>query len=452
MDHEEAKEILSEVDGDEHAWIDFKTDYEIGGIKSKKAEFIKDVASLSNTLTDRSLHYIFVGVDDDGTVVGITEGRESYRGEGPRHIFSYDESDIQEAIDSNLDPAPVISWHKFNSSDPTFACLTVEPLDTPPTLTRKTIKSSAGNIVLQKGLIYLRKGSGKKIAEKEDIERIVEYRINKQRDQILDGIHKAIEIGPEWIDRIGTNLSDSDNVPLATAEEPENADIQVTERLTREPASTLDEQLNEDIARWRGRGDDYIDKRALYEYYSQPTELKLDDLAIKFLTHSALKNDLLGTFWLERTKRPHQSDIIRNTPKKYHRIERAAKVCLIMNDRDSYDELIETSGHSNDYGDLRVCNQKLGNTVDDRRRYLLDDDHSGYYSLKHRDYKKEIVIKDLTNGEIREIIPQISNELVDLHDHYTSNRLFNRYHKFHDALSDLEAELGLRTMTTGESD
>ncbi|QKY17732.1 ATP-binding protein [Halorubrum sp. CBA1229] len=452
MERKEAEEILDEVSGDEHSWIDFKTDYEIGGIKNKKVEFIKDVASLSNTITDHDLHYIFVGVDDDGAIVGITEGRESYRGEGPRHIFSYDESDIQEMIDSNLEPAPIVSWHKFDASDPVFACLTIEPLDTPPTLTTNTIQNSAGNVVLQEGLIYLRKGSGKKIAEKQDIERIVKYRINAQREQILDGIHKAIEIGPEWIERIGTNLSETGDIPLATVENPENADLQVTERITREPASTLDEQLNEDIAQWRGRGDDYINKQALYEYYSQPAELKLDDIAIKFLTHSALKNDLLGIFWLERAERTLQRDIITSIPNYYHRIERAAMVCLIMDDREGYDQLTSKSKYSGDHGDLRICNQKMGNTVDDLRRYLLDDDHKGQYTLKHRDYKKEISVKDMSDTEIRKTIPDLSAELVDLHSHYQENRLFNRYHEFRDALWDLEAELGLRTMNKDKSD
>lgn len=289
MDKIEAEAMLSDLGGDEHAWVDFKEDYFIGGIAQKRAEFVRDIASLANTRTDSDEHYLFIGVNDDGTIVGISPNSETYSGSGPRHIFSYDGSDIQEVIDSKLNPAPTLSWHTFDYNGDTFGVLVVEPLAAPPAVTTQHINDSSGNRLLHKGLVFIRKGSGKMIAGREELEAIIGFRIRQQREEILDGIHKAVELGPEWIDRLEGTFEEVPGIPLATAEDSEEADMDVAQRITREPASTLDEQLNEDIARWKGRGDDFVDAGPLWEYYAGFEELRLDEVALRFLTQSALK-------------------------------------------------------------------------------------------------------------------------------------------------------------------
>lgn len=113
MQVDEAIEVLSGLEGNEHKWVDFKQDYYIGGIEQKTAEFVRDIASLANSIAFDSESFIFIGVNDDGGIVGVEEDCREQFEERPRHIFSYDESDIQEIVDSNLEPAPSFSFHMY---------------------------------------------------------------------------------------------------------------------------------------------------------------------------------------------------------------------------------------------------------------------------------------------------------------------------------------------------
>lgn len=440
MDKAKAERLLVELGGDEHAWADFKQDYFIGGIPQKRAEFVRDIASLANTFTNRNEHYLFIGVDDDGTVAGISPNCETYSGSGPRHIFSYDESDIQEIVDSNLNPAPILSWYTFDFNGDLVGILVVEPLTAPPAVTAQHINDSSGNRLLHEGLVFIRKGSGKMIAGREELEAIIKHRIRQQREEILDGIHKAVELGPEWIDRLEGTFEEAPEVPLATAKDSEEADMAVAQRITRKPASTLDEQLNEDIARWQGRGDDFVDAGPLWEYYAGCEELRLDEVALGFLTQGALKNQQLGVFWLEKASEEMRQEILLETPNRHHRLVRAGKALLLMDDAETFDALIEQSSTNTKYGDLKTCKQKQGNTEDDRIRYLLRTDAG--YSLKHADWKTEFQPRELEETEIRELIPSVAEQLVDLQQLYEQQKAWDKTNEFRDALWDLEVVLG----------
>lgn len=444
MDRQEIEDLVEDLAGDEHTWVDFKVDYEIGGIAPKKAEFIKDVNSLSNTITEQNEHYIIIGVSEEDGIVGIASGKESYSGSGPRHIFSYDESDIQEILDSNLDPSPITEWHTFRKDGNKFGILVVKPLPEPPSIISQDINDSSGNRLLHQGLIFVRKGSGKKIADSEELERIIRYRIECQREQILEGIHRAIDIGPEWIDRIGKVLPDEPGLPLATTDDPDQANIEVTQRLTREPASTLDEQLNEDISQWMSRGDDFIEIDPLYQYYGKSSKLHLDEVAIKFLTQSSIKHDNLGVFWLTNANKETQQEAILETPNYHHRIERAAKVLLIMGDDTRLDNLLYQNQENAKYGDLRMCKQMIGNELQSRVDKLVKTNE---YSLNHDGWTRDFCPGDMEAGEIRGLIPEVAKQLRDLQNRYENRQPgWGKRDEFKDALWDLEVILGARLL------
>lgn len=435
MEWEKVTRLVDDLSGDEHAWVDFKVDYEIGGIHSKKAEFIRDVASLANTLTEKDTHYIIVGVDDDGEYVGITGGRENHRGEGPRHIFSFDESQIQQIIDSNLVPSPTITWHTFENDSKKFGVLEIEPLESPPCLTAKHIDENEKRH-LHKGLIYVRKGSSKKIASREEIQEILEYRVRQQRERILNGVTKAIQIGPEWIDRISDALPEDEGIPLTAASDASEADFEITQRLTREPASTLDEQLNEDISQWKYRGDDFVEAKPLWQYYAGPNALTLDKTALMFLTQSAIKNEAFGGFWVAEADPEDRIDLLLETPKSHLRARRAGSVMLILDDSDGFDALLDTCGTNARYGYLKTCNRKLGNTIEDRVNFVLKGEQ---YSLNHNTWRREFNVKDFGVDQIRELLPTVAEHLVDLQEKVREHPSFGEeWTKFSNALWDLE--------------
>jgi hypothetical protein len=395
-------------------------------------------------ITERDEHYILVGVSEEKGVVGITSDKESYSGSGPRHIFSYDESDIQEIIDSNLEPSPIVEWHIFENDNGQFGVLVVEPLPEPPSLISQDTNDSSGNRLLHQGLIFVRKGSGKKIADSEELGRIIQYRIERQREQILDGIHRAIDIGPEWIDRIGEVLPDEPGLPLATTDDPDQANIEVTQRLTREPASTLDEQLNEDISQWMYRGDDFIEINPLYQYYEYSSKIELDKVAIKFLTQSSIKHNCLGVFWLVNADRETQWEAIIETPNYHPRIERAAKILLIMGNETGLEKLLDRNQKNAKYGDLRRCKQMIGTDLQDRMSELIREKE---YNLSHDGWTADLQPNDMDTKEIRHSIPEVAGKLQDLQERYEKRQIgWSKRDPFRDALWDLEVVLGARLL------
>ncbi|WP_336358493.1 AlbA family DNA-binding domain-containing protein [Haloarcula sp. CGMCC 1.6347] len=435
MDKQSALDLINELDGEEYDWVDNKIDYDIGGITKYKVEFIRDIAAMANTITDKDSHYILIGIDGDGELVGIDESRIEYRGEGPRHIFSYDGASIQQTIDSNLSPSPKLAWHKFEHEAKKWGVLEITPLSDPPCVTVQDIYNG-NDRVLHRGLIYLRKGSSKSIATREDIQKIIQYRISQQRQQILDGVHKAIEIGPEWIDRLSGALPEDKGIPFTTAEDPASADLELTQRLTREPASSLDEQLNEDIAQWKYRGDDFIEAKPLWQYYAEPNSLSLDKTAVTFLTNSSFKNYLLGGFWLMEVDESDWADIILSEALGHHRAEKAASLALLLDDDSAFESLMNKARTNSKYGFLSQCEGKFGNTINDRVNFLLKD---GQYNLQHDTWRKEIAVKDYSPNEIRGFVPELGRNLVLIQeDLKETQRLRGRFEKFRNALWDLE--------------
>lgn len=436
MEKAEALDLIDGLGGDEHTWVDYKSDYEIGGIPRDKAEFIRDVSSMANTITEKSRHYIIVGVNDDGNIVGIAEGRKDYRGEGPRHIFSYDESSIQQIVDSNLAPGPELKWFTYEEGGNKFGILTIGPLESPPCVTTQHIDEDDIRH-LHKGVIFVRVGSGKKIAGREEVQKIINYRIQQQRERILEGVHRAVQIGPEWIERLSDALPEDSGVPITGVEDPDDADLEITQRLTREPASTLDEQLNEDIAQWKYRGDDFIEAKPLWQYYANPNTLTLDETAIMFLTHSALKNYALGGFWLMEADPSERRSMAVREGMRHHRAESAASLLLLLDDEDGFHELMDKSRTNSKYGFLSTCEDKFGNTITNRVNFLLED---GEYDLQHDIWRKNFDVRDFDVDEIRQFVPDLAEQLVDIQENmkeYPS--LGSKLESFRNALWDLEA-------------
>lgn len=229
MDPEDVFDLVSGLDEAEHRWIDFKQDYYIRGIAPKTAEFVKDICSLANTLTDRDRHYILIGFDDEGNLVGVSEGSENYSGDGPRHFYSYDESDIQDIVDSNLSPLPDFSVYKFEEDSEKFAVLELRPDTRVPHITTQDIHDDQGHRVLHRGLIFIRTGSGKKIVEYEDLNRIINYRARQEREDLLDDVRQIVELGQDEIESLGAYVTDSDGIP---ASPDSDADLTFTKAIS----------------------------------------------------------------------------------------------------------------------------------------------------------------------------------------------------------------------------
>lgn len=441
MDRNNCLDLLEEVGSDEHSWIDFKEDYEVSGIAMKKAEFIKDIASLANTVSERDQHYILIGINDEGQLTGIDNSRIDYRGEGPRHIFSLDESDIQEIVDEYLMPTPRFSFHRYEKDSKKFGAIVIKPLSEPPCLIDKDLYDSGGTQCLHEGRIYVRHGSGKKIADIDDLGRIIDHRVQQRREDILSGIRKVVDLGPDFVEQFATSVPEGADIVVTTSGgEKDEADFKVQERLSRTPASTLDEQLNGDIAQWMGRGDDFIGSKALWEYYGNPSQLTIDKESVLFLTQSSLKNHTLGVFWLSYVDSVKIVNVLTETPQHHHRLVRAAKIAVIKGDSELLEDIIDIS--NTESGEFQTCRQKVSNTEDYRLKYVMKNKS---YKLKHDGWRRNFEPKSLEKGEIIELIPEIGTQLKDIQEILDEESQFwNRRNNFRSALFDLEAVLAYR--------
>lgn len=163
MDTSQALSLIKEVESDHHVWVDFNEDYYIGGLAEKKAEFVRDICSLASTITGKEKHYIVVGVDDGGEIVGTCSGSSTYHGSGPRHICSYDTTEIQDFAEKHIEPAPKITWTTYEINGYVCGLLTVDPLEAPPAVTKHDLYDDGGDKVLSKGLVFVRNRSGRRL-------------------------------------------------------------------------------------------------------------------------------------------------------------------------------------------------------------------------------------------------------------------------------------------------
>lgn len=436
MDEDELAELISQLSGDEHDWVDLKEDYHPGGFPKKKAEFIKDIASLANVISERSQHYLIIGVDDSGDIVGIDQDEKKYRGQGPRHIAYYDESDLQEVISSHLSPAPTFSIETFEIDDKEVMLLSVTPMTGVPCLVSKDLNNDSGTSFLNRGTIFVRKGSGKKIAGADELQRIIDARIQQRRSEILDGVKKAIDLGPEVVSRLSAIVPEDADFSVSTASD---AELEVAERLSRDPAKSLDAQLNEDIAQWLGRGD-FIGKKALYEYYSKPDEITLDSEAIKFLTQSSIKSHFSGFYWMKDYSVDEIREVLLDTPNKYHELRMAAKLLMLVGDTEGIKELLKSTRHDEDTSGFKKPIQRSNNLLRNRAKELLKGEE---YILIFDGWRKEIDVTSIDEEQILNIIPEVASKLVVIQEDYdTGTKLrHDKKTRFENVLFDLEIAL-----------
>lgn len=434
MEKHEALDLLAELDGDEHEWVDFKQDYHIGGIRPKKAEFIRDIASLANSISSRDERYIFIGVDDGGEIIGVKSDSKKKHQKRPRYIFSYDESDIQEIADSNLEPCPNFSFHRYRHDGTEFGALVIYPVQQAPCVTIQDINDSDGNRILHHSLVYIRKGSRKKVAGHEEIEDIIQNRIEKRREDILKNVGKIVSLGPDTIDQLGTQVTD-DGIAVTPTED---SGLEVQERLTRDPASTLDKELNGDIANWASRGD-LLNQKAIWKYYANPNKIELDYEAAHFLTLCSIDNKVRGIFWLQDTGRDEIREILLDTPDSHHRIIRVASVFVLMGDEDGLEILLDKTSSTAEFGELQTYKNLVSQPINERMDRIIE---SYSYEIEYQDWSTKFDIRDMDVEEILNQISNIADVLVSIYEDVDDNRhLLWKARETRDAIGDLEIGL-----------
>ena len=440
MKRDEAVELIRNLSGDEHDWVDFKQDYYVIGIELKKAEFVKDVAAMANTVSDRQSHYIIIGVNDNtGELVGVSE---SYReddnsdSDGPKHILSLNDAHLQTVLTEYISPPPNINLYKFTNKDPKFGVLEINPTNKKPCVIEKSIDFS-GSTHLQEGLIYTRKASRNTIVTRSTLEEIIDERVSDRREEILDGITKAIQIGPEAVSKLGDIVHDEEGD--LTIDVGEDADFILNERITREPVSDLDNQLDQDISQWAGRNEIEIGLEPLWRYYASSDDITIDEQAVLFLTHASIKHGTFGLYWLENVEMEKIRDILESIPSKYHQNKRAATAYAALGDHEGLQSFSEQRDASTEAFSSLL--ETAGESPQTRREKLIN---SKYHKINTKDIDIDIDIASMDSDEIRSYIPKIADDI------YTAESNIDGYNSWvpvrndiRNLLCDLEVALSI---------
>jgi len=437
MDREEGKVLIDDPRGQEYTWVDFKQDYRVLGHENVLKDFIKDVAAMANTSSGREEHYIIVGVNDDGELVGVSDRYEE--GDGPSHILALDDAKIQNVIGEYLSPTPNITLYKFTSQSPKFGVLVINPIKKKPCVVSDSIESD-GQTYLQKGLVFVRHGSRNAIALRGDLNEMIEERVLTRREDILEGIRRAADMGPEAVAQIGDVVQDDEDG--ATIDIGEDADFVLEERISREPVSGLDKQLDQDISQWATHGSVLIESESLWEYYASPDEISIDEEAAAFLTQASLQEKTTGIYWLTYVTSENIRDILESTPDKYHKVVAAARVYAAIGDKEGIERFYAQSSESTHTGDLEDFEEIAGETQSERQRQLIS---KKTHDIGYKEFSATISPTELDNTELRERITELAEHLI-----YIENRVngFGSWHQkkedFRNALRDLEIVLGTK--------
>ena len=413
MDKRDLLSLAEELGGDEHEWVDFKQDYFVSGDGYHTAEFIKDVASFANTVSGEDLHYIFIGFTESGELVGIDEDELEYSGDGRRHILSCDVADLRQDLSEHLIPTPDFSLHTFDEDGSQFAALCIKPLEQPPCVTSRKVHDNSGNRVMHKGAVYTRKSGGKKIIGRDDLEKIVRHRIELERDYVTEGLRRVVDIGPDKLAEIGTlKPNQTGNVDISYTVS-EQGDYEVTQAtVTRDEFSSLEEELNSEIRKWKRRDSYLADFETLIDYYTNPSEITIDETSAKFLTLSSMDNWIPGIFWLNQVSETSQSEIVSEVVSEdmYPSIYSACKVLLLQGQTDQLNEILDISDSISTYQmDCGKYRELVDEQIDPRCDYLFKD---SYKNLKYNDWEFQISPAEMSTGDIVSAIPSVSEQLL----------------------------------------
>lgn len=431
MNEEEALQLISELGGDEHRWVDFKEDYDVGGTKYHKAEFVKDIASLANSITGRDTHYIFVGCTEGDGVVGMNyteigneeteeseaDELEDEEGDSPRHLMSYDESDIQETINQYLSPTPNFTLHTFDTDDGELAVLEIRPSANVPSVVENRIHDDA-NTYLHAGRIWIRGGSGKKVALREDIEDIIQFRIQAQREFLTDGLRRVVDLGPEFLMDIAT-LGPEEEADF-TISPDEEGDLSVSSVLAHPiEFSGPQEEIYSDVSKWRQRDSYTSDLESLYYYYSNETEFEKDEDVIAFLFQSSLSHWIPGIFWLREIEDNQILSLISDVPDQHPSRRVACKILLLMGEDEFLNDFIGESdsihrdGRSiSKYRRLAGIHPRYDSETSVSQRW--EEILSVISEVDFDDLQLSGPMSEFQEEDAIELIPQIATRLMDL--------------------------------------
>lgn len=437
MDEEEALELISRLGGDEHSWVDFKSDYYIKGSAYLEAEFVKDIQSLANVLDDREDRYLLIGCDEEEGVVGVPADAED-ESTDTRHILSFEEDDLQEIIDSRLRPGPQISLHTFEEDESEFAVLVVDRIGKPPCVTTSKLENEENDSTeLRENEIWLRKASGKKEVDREEFESIFEYRLEQERESLMSGIRRVVELDPESIATIGDLEPNEKAEADITFSIDEEGDYTVSSEVTRDSFTKLSHELEADIHRRQSNPEHYTDLFDLMRYYDGYENFSLDDEAVRLLTESALKNWIPGVLWLDQYGEEQVIDILQSVPDVHSIRTTVCKLLVIAGDDETFNRyLSDSSSITNPRFDVEKYRGQFGCSAESQIRELgknIDQVQYGNFEVELNNYES------FDDDDLRDLISQVAGVWLDCNDEEVRKDL--KY-----ALVDLELALATRIL------
>lgn len=441
MNQERALELLEELDGDEHEWVDYKEDYYIKGTAYLEGEFVRDAQALANALTSRDERYLFIGCDDEGNVIGVNRDAGNQDSD-PRHVLSFEEDDLQEIVDARLTPGPRLSLHTFEESGDQFAVLIVQRVEKPPCVTTSQLTDDDGNTKLRENELWIRKASGKKEVNRDELENLIGYRIDQVRDSLMKGIRRVVELDPDTIAAVG-DLQPREGVEAdITFEVDEEGDYTVNSRLTDRTFHSLKSEVDADLGKRDKNESYYIDIHDLMRYYANHGEVPKDPDAVHILAESALYNWLPGTFWLAELEADEHRDFLCSVPDENPIRNTVCKSLVLAGERDVFDDYVSNSS-SMQHPRFRVSDYRdlFGRSLQERYSEL----RSQHPQIEHGDINLNLDYEALDRDTINENIPKIAAEWIECGDDSTRSQL--KY-----ALKDLELALATDLLNAENGD
>jgi len=340
MNHRDVVELIEQLSGDEHSWVDYKSDYYVDGNPYLEVEFLKDILALANAIHDEDERYVLIGCDEEDGIVGVSEDAfEESKDE--RHILEFDEDDLQEKVDGWMTPSPRLELHTYDDKGDTFATLVVKEPDNFSSICDTQINPE-GDTLIEEGEIWIRGSSGKQRVTHETLENIIQKRIADEREFILEGVRRVVGMGPKAVADIG-KLQPSEKAEAdITFEISPEGDYEVSGEVFRRNFGSLQEEIDADVAKRRVTPEYSVDLQTLMRYYANVESL--DDKEVsELLTHSSLTEWLQGTYWMQNISPDARKDILEKTPDNGSARHSACKNLLIAGERDVFDGFITDS-------------------------------------------------------------------------------------------------------------
>lgn len=380
--------------------VDYKETLDVKS-KERLAGIAKDVAAFANTIGG----VIIIGVRDKvWDLVGVSAAT----------VAALTPEDLDNKISNYLDPRVEFDVSPFTFRKKRFVAIEIPKSLDPPHLTKKDgtypVAKGRSKSAFSKGAIFVRHGAKSEPATRRDLERMIQERLIRERQTILEGVQKVVEAGS------GAEVLVRPAASVRVTTDPDAPAVRAVLDTSR--IDTVDEELTAAAKLWNTDREALLGEHQLYRFYAARDDLNLDSERAGFLLRSSLAHHLPGCYWASQLDAQFLKDVLSDVGNAAaHPADRESlKLVYLIGGEFARENLSNAAGSSKHVGAKKFAERLMascGQVFQDRLHALTHQDST---TVRFRVDDNETIIAVSAalkkKAAAKQLVSKIANELA----------------------------------------